>query len=151
MPNLLKMIWLQLWNVVDFISFPKSIRSLKSKFGAKSYGQNTTSNRVLRGLSGAHRTVRCAIFGSCVSRCNIVPSGARVLRDRDNRVCVTATTMYRRERGPWRFGRKLDGGDGGKRPRGARSGAPLMRRKGPWLSTELLVRGAWPSRGLPFV
>jgi hypothetical protein len=25
----------------------------------------------------------------------IVPSGARVLRDRDNRVCVTATTVYR--------------------------------------------------------
>jgi hypothetical protein len=25
----------------------------------------------------------------------IVPSGARVLRDRDNRVCVTAATVYR--------------------------------------------------------
>jgi hypothetical protein len=29
----------------------------------------------------------------------IVPSGARVLRDHDNRVCVTANTVYRRERG----------------------------------------------------
>ena len=29
----------------------------------------------------------------------IVPSGARVLRDCDNRVCVTTTTVYRRERG----------------------------------------------------
>jgi hypothetical protein len=29
----------------------------------------------------------------------IVPSGARVLRDRDNRVCVTVGTVYRRERG----------------------------------------------------
>jgi hypothetical protein len=28
-------------------------------------------------------------IGSCVSHCNIVPSGVRVLRDRDNRVCVT--------------------------------------------------------------
>jgi hypothetical protein len=37
----------------------------------------------------------------------IVPSGARVLRDRDNLVCVTAATVYRRERGPRRFGRKL--------------------------------------------
>jgi hypothetical protein len=83
-----KMIWLQLWDVVDFISFPKSLRSLKSKFGAKSYGHNTTSNHVLCGLSGAHRTVRCAMSDSCVSHCNIVPSGARVLRDRDNRVCV---------------------------------------------------------------
>jgi hypothetical protein len=80
----------------------------------------------------------------------IVSSGARVLRDRDNRVRVTAATVYRRERGPRRFGRKLDSGDGGERPRGAESGAPLARGEGPRLSTELLDRGAWPSRGLPF-
>jgi hypothetical protein len=49
------------------------------------------------------------------------------------------------------FGRKLDSGDGGERPRGAGSGAPLARGEGPRLSTELLDRGAWPSRGLPFV
>jgi hypothetical protein len=49
------------------------------------------------------------------------------------------------------FGRKLDGGDGGERPRGAGSGAPLASGEGPRLSTELLDRGAWPSRGLPFV
>jgi hypothetical protein len=79
----------------------------------------------------------------------IVPSGARVLRDRDNRVCVTAATVYRRERGPRRFGQKLDSGDGGECPRGARSGAPLARGEGPRLSTELLDRGAWPSRGFP--
>ena len=48
------------------------------------------------------------------------------------------------------FGRKLDSGDGGERPRGAGSGAPLARGEGPRLSTELLDRGAWPSRGLPF-
>jgi hypothetical protein len=41
------------------------------------------------------------------------------LRDRDNRVCVTAATVYRRERGPWRFGQKLDSGDGRERLRGA--------------------------------
>ena len=81
----------------------------------------------------------------------IVPSGARVLRDRDNRVCVTTATVYRRERGPRRFGRKLDSGDGGERPRGAGSGAPLARGEGPWLSMELIDRGAWPLRGLPFV
>ena len=80
----------------------------------------------------------------------IVPSGARVLRDRDNRVCVTAATVYRRERGPRRFGRKLDSGDGGERLRGAGSGAPLARGEGPRLSTESLDRGARPSRGLPF-
>jgi hypothetical protein len=45
----------------------------------------------------------------------IVPSGARALRDRDNRVCVTATTVYRREWGPQHFGRKLVSGEGGER------------------------------------
>jgi hypothetical protein len=74
----------------------------------------------------------------------------RVLRDRDNRVCVTAATVYRREPGPWRFGWKLDSGDGGECPRGAGSGAPLVCGEGLQLSTELLDRGAWPSRGLPF-
>jgi hypothetical protein len=34
------------------------------------------------------------------------------------------------------FGRKLDSGDDGERPRGARSGAPLTRGKGSHLSTE---------------
>ena len=80
----------------------------------------------------------------------IVPSGARVLRDRDNRFCATATTVYRRERGPQRFVQKLDSGDSEECPRGAGSGAPLARGEGPRLSTELLDRGAWPSRGLPF-
>jgi hypothetical protein len=56
----------------------------------------------------------------------------------------------RLERGLLRFSRKLDSGDGGERPRGAGSGAPLARGEGPLLSTELLNRGAWPSRGLPF-
>jgi hypothetical protein len=49
------------------------------------------------------------------------------------------------------FSRKLDSGDGGERPRGAESGAPLAHGEGPRLSTELLDRGAWPSLGLPFV
>jgi hypothetical protein len=48
------------------------------------------------------------------------------------------------------FSRKLDSGDGGERPRGAGSGAPLACGEGLRLSTELLDRGAWPSRGLPF-
>jgi hypothetical protein len=59
-------------------------------------------------------------------------------------------TVYRRERGPRRFSRKLDSGDGGEHSRGAGSGAPFARGEGTELSTELLVRGAWPSRGLPF-
>jgi hypothetical protein len=80
----------------------------------------------------------------------IVSSGARVLRDSDNRVCVTAATVYRREQGPRRFNRKLDSGDGGERPRGAKSGASLVCGEGAQLSTQLLDHGAWPSRGLPF-
>jgi hypothetical protein len=72
------------------------------------------------------------------------------MRDRGNRVCVTVATVYRRERGPWCFGRKLDSRDGGERPRGAGSGTPLERGEGLRLSMELLDRGAWPSRGLPF-
>jgi hypothetical protein len=79
----------------------------------------------------------------------LVPSGVRVLRDCDNRVCVMAATVYRREQGPQCFGWKLDSGDGGERPRGAKSGAPLARGEGPRLSTQLLDHGAWPSRGLP--
>jgi hypothetical protein len=63
------------------------------------------------------------------------------LQDHDNRVCVTTVTMYQREQGPRRFGQKLDSGDGGERPRGAESGAPLAREEGLWLSTELLDRG----------
>jgi hypothetical protein len=80
----------------------------------------------------------------------IVSSEVRVLRDRDNRVCVMAATVYRRERGSRHFDRKLDSGEGGERPRGAESGEPLARGEGQRLSTELLDRGAWPSRGLPF-
>jgi hypothetical protein len=47
-----------------FYKLPKSTRSSKSEFVAKRYSQNTTSYPLLHGLSGAHRTVRCAIFRS---------------------------------------------------------------------------------------
>jgi hypothetical protein len=80
----------------------------------------------------------------------IVPSGAIVLRDYDNRVCVTAVTVYQRERGPQRFGQKLNSEDDGECPRGAGSRAPLARGEVTMLSTELLDRGAWPSCGIPF-
>jgi hypothetical protein len=60
-----------------------------------------------------------------------------------------AATVYQSERVLRRFDRKLDSGDDGERPRGAGSGAPLACGEGPRLSTELLDRGGWPSRGLP--
>jgi hypothetical protein len=54
-PNLHKLVWLQLWDVENFISFPKSTRSSKSEFRAKSYGQITTTKH---GLFGAPCPVR---------------------------------------------------------------------------------------------
>ena len=36
------------------------------------------------------------------------------MRDHTNRVCGVAATVYQREQGPWRFGRKLDSEDGGE-------------------------------------
>jgi hypothetical protein len=74
----------------------------------------------------------------------------RVLRDHINGVCDTVATVYRREQGSRRFGRKLDSGDGGERPRGAKSGAPLTCGEGPQLSMELLDGGVWPLHRLPF-
>jgi hypothetical protein len=59
--------------------------------------------------------------------------------------------VYQREQGPWCFGRKLDSEDVGERLRGAKSEASLAHGVGLQLSMELLVRGACPSRGLPFV
>jgi hypothetical protein len=54
-----------------------------------------------------------------------------------------------RERGPRRFGRKLDSGDGEERPGGAGSGAPLVRGevshpgfKGPKPGREINTRYA---------
>jgi hypothetical protein len=38
-----------------------------------------------------------------------------VLQDHTKRVCGVAATVYRREQSLWRFGRKLDSEDGGKR------------------------------------
>ena len=41
-----------------------------------------------------------------------------VVRDHTNRDCGVAATVYRREQGPRRFGRKLDSEDGGERSGG---------------------------------
>jgi hypothetical protein len=79
----------------------------------------------------------------------IVLSGTRALRDRDNRVCITAAIVYRRERGPRRFGRKLDSGDAGS-DREELEAEHHLRVEKARDSTELLDCGAWPSRGLTF-
>ena len=62
------------------------------------------------------------------------------MRDHTNRGCGVATTVYRREQGPRRFGRKLDSVDGGgirERLAGRHVGDPLARGEGPRLSMEL--------------
>ena len=61
--------------------------------------------------------------------------GLVVLRDHTNRVCSVASTVYRREQGPRRFGWKLDSEDGGERSgRGLPKGTP---------ETHLHVGKAW--------
>ena len=74
------------------------------------------------------------------------------MRDHTNRVYGVAATVYRREQGPRRFGRKLDSEDGGERSgRGfAMSGLtrdPLARGEGLELSTELPDRELGPCKG----
>jgi hypothetical protein len=52
----------QLWDVENFISFPKFPKSSKSKFGAKSYAHNTefeVLQKLQQHRSCLHRTVRC--------------------------------------------------------------------------------------------
>ena len=74
-----------------------------------------------------------------------------VLRDHTNYVCGVATTVYRREQGPRRFGRKLNSEDGEEHPGEAcrkAVGDPLTRGEGPRLSTELPDQELGPCEGL---
>jgi hypothetical protein len=71
--------------------------------------------------------------------------------------CETVTTAFVSQPPPCTggnevrgvFGRKLDSGDGGERPRGAGSGAPLACGEGSRFSMELLDRGVGPRVGFP--
>ena len=78
---------------------------------------------------------------ACMQHC-CTSEGLVVLRDHTNRVCGVPTTVYQREQGPWRFGRKLDSEDDGEQSgRGfatsGLTGDPLARGEGTELSTEL--------------
>ena len=89
-------------------------------------------------------------LGACEHHC-CTSKGLEVLQDHTNRVCGVAATMYRREQGPWRFGRKLDSEDGGEHPREACRKAcrrPTCVWEGLRLSTELLDREVGPCEGL---
>ena len=78
--------------------------------------------------------------------------GLVVLQDHTNRVCGVATTVYRREQGPRRFGRKLDSEDGGEHS-GEACRKAHRRPTCTWGRSEA-IHGvsqleAWPLRGIP--
>lgn len=91
-----------------------------------------------------------------VYRCLRAPllysAGLVVLRDHTNRVCGVAATVYRREQGPRRFGRKLDSEDGGEHP-GEACRKARRRPTCAWGRPEAIHGvtrpGAWPLRGIP--
>ena len=56
-----------------------------------------------------HLLIRCHLHAPL-----LYSEGLVVLRDHTNRVCGVAGTVYQREQGPRRFGRKLDSEDGGE-------------------------------------
>ena len=76
-----------------------------------------------------------------------------VLRDHTNCVCGVAATVYQREQGPQRFGRKLDSEDGGEHLgeacRKARRRLTCMWRR-PEAILEVTRSGAWPLQGIPY-
>ena len=88
----------------------------------------------------------------CLRAQELYIGGLEVLRDRTNRVCGATTTMYQREQGPRRFGRKLDSEDGGERPgeacRKARWG-PTYAWGRPEAIHGITRPGAWPLRWIP--
>ena len=99
----------------------------------------------------------CEVCTSLATRCLRAPllysAGLVVLRDHTNSVCVVAATVYRREQGPRRFGRKLDSEDGGEHP-GEACQKAHRRPTCAWGRPEAIHRftqpGAWPLRGIPY-
>ena len=88
-------------------------------------------------------------LGACAHHCCTL-EGLVVLRDHTNRVGVAAT-VYRREQGPRRFGRKLDREDGGEHSGEACWKArrrPTCAWEGPRLTMELPNQKLRPCEGL---
>ena len=89
-------------------------------------------------------------LGACAHHC-CTSEGLVALRDRTNRVCGVAATVYRREQGQRRFSQKLDSEDDGEHPgelARRHIGDPLARGKGPELSTKLPDQELGPCEGL---
>ena len=90
-------------------------------------------------------------LGACVHHC-CTSEGLVVLRDHTNRICGVATTMYRREQGPWHFGQKLDSEDGGRSGPGEACQKAHQRPTYAWVRPRAIhgvTRLAWPLRGIP--
>ena len=94
----------------------------------------------------AHLLPLCA----CAHHC-CISEGLVVLRDHTNRVCGVATTIYRREQGPWHFSRKLDSEDG-REHLGEACWKAHRRPTCAWGRPNAIHRvtrsGAWPLRGV---
>ena len=91
-----------------------------------------------------------------ITRCLLAPSlyigGAYSLARSHQPRCGVATTMYRREQGPQRFGRKLDSEDSGEHPGEACQKArqrPTCAWGRPKAIHGVTRPGAWPLRGIP--
>ena len=82
----------------------------------------------------------------CLRAPCLYSAGLVVLRDHANSVCGVACTVYRREQGLRRFGRKLDSEDGVER---SGRGTPETHLSGedPGLSMELPDRDLGPCEG----
>ena len=83
------------------------------------------SYALVLGLGLVASEVCIPLIERCLHAPCLYSAGLIVLRDHTNHVCGVAATMYRREQGPRRFGRKLDSEDDGERSgRGLSEGTP---------------------------
>ena len=81
-----------------------------------------------------------------------ISEGLVVLQDHTNCVCGVAASVYQREQGPRRFGRKLDSEGSGEHP-GEACRKARRRPTYAWRRLEAIHGvtrlGAWPLRGIP--
>ena len=104
------------------------------------------------GLCLVASEVRIPLNQRCLHAPLLNLTGLVVLRDHTNRVCSVATTVYRREQGPRRFGQKLDSEDG-REHLGEACWKARQRPTCMWGRPEAIHGvtrpGAWPLRGIP--
>jgi hypothetical protein len=72
------------------------------------------SNALALGLGLVASEVCIPLDQRCLRTSCLYLAGLVVLQDHTNSVCGVAASVYQREQGPRRFGRKLDSKDGGE-------------------------------------